>query len=60
MVLSSFEAEELATTAVALLGDPERLAAMRARGRSYVLREHAPARFRERLRQAFQGLDRRC
>src|SRR5205823_7189933 len=59
VVLSSFDAEELAATAVSLLGDPERLAEMRARGRSYVLREHAPARFRERLRQAFHGLDHR-
>jgi glycosyltransferase involved in cell wall biosynthesis len=60
VVLSSVNAEELAATAVSLLGDPDRLAEMRTRGRSYVLREHAPARFRERLRQAFHSLDRRC
>jgi glycosyltransferase involved in cell wall biosynthesis len=51
-VLGSFEPEELAAAAVALLGDAGTLAAMRAQGRVYVEREHAPARLRELLRAA--------
>ena len=56
-VLSGFGADELADTVLELLGDPARLAEMRRRGRSYVAREHSPARFREQLAIAFEKLD---
>jgi glycosyltransferase involved in cell wall biosynthesis len=49
VLLDTYEPEELATAAAALLGDPKRLTAMRAAGRAYVEREHTPARLRERL-----------
>ncbi|HVV58629.1 MAG TPA: glycosyltransferase family 4 protein [Gaiellaceae bacterium] len=50
VVLSSFAADELAATAAAMLTDADTLVAMRARGRAYVQREHAPARLVELLR----------
>ena len=42
---------------VELLSDPERLLALRRRGRAYVEREHSPARLRELLAAAFAELD---
>jgi glycosyltransferase involved in cell wall biosynthesis len=51
-VLSGFSAEELAGTVRELLGDHDRLAAMRKQGREYVLREHAPERLRDLLAAA--------
>lgn len=48
-VLGSFDAEELAETAAALLQDTGTLARMRASGRAYVEREHSPERLRELL-----------
>jgi phosphatidylinositol alpha-1,6-mannosyltransferase len=53
VVLEGWTPEELADTAAELLGDPARLAAMRASGREYVVREHSPARLRELLAEAF-------
>ncbi len=49
-LLESFEPEELASAAAALLGDAATLAAMRSQGRAYVEREHSPDRLRELLR----------
>ncbi len=57
VVLSSWTPEELAETAAELLGDPARLAAMRASGREYVVREHSPERLRTLLAEAFRELD---
>ena len=57
VVLESFGEDELAETIVSLLGDRERLAAMRRSGREYVAREHSPARFRDLLAEAFRELD---
>ena len=57
LVLSGFSAEELAAAVRGLLGDADRLAEMRRRGREYVLREHSPARFREQLSVALADLD---
>jgi glycosyltransferase involved in cell wall biosynthesis len=57
VVLQGWTPEELAETAADLLGDPGRLAAMRASGREYVAREHSPARLRELLAEAFRELD---
>jgi phosphatidylinositol alpha-mannosyltransferase len=57
LVLSGFSSEELAATVVTLLDDPETLVAMRSRGRTYVEREHSPARFRSLLEAALAGLD---
>lgn len=56
-VLSSFSAEELASTVLELLARPGALAEMRRRGRAHVADEHSPARFRERLAAAFAELD---
>jgi glycosyltransferase involved in cell wall biosynthesis len=56
-VLDGFEPAELARTAAELLSDAAGLAEMRRRGRDYVVREHSPARFRERLGAAFRELD---
>ncbi len=56
-VLSSFRRDELAETVVELLRDPARLLEMRARGREYVLREHAPGRLVGLLARAFRTLD---
>ena len=56
-VLSSFSADELASTVVELLERPGTLADMRRRGRARVVEEHSPARFRERLAAAFAELD---
>jgi glycosyltransferase involved in cell wall biosynthesis len=53
VVLSGFSAEELATTVRGLLDDPDRLAAMRHRGREHVAREHSPDRLRQLLAGAF-------
>jgi glycosyltransferase involved in cell wall biosynthesis len=49
VVLSSFDANDLAATALGLLASQEELRAMRKRGREYVEQEHAPAVFRRRL-----------
>jgi glycosyltransferase involved in cell wall biosynthesis len=56
-VLESFDPDELADRAEALLGDGDRLLDMRRRGRAYVVREHDPARLREALREALDELD---
>ena len=56
-VLDSFDADELADRAAALLGDGDRLREMRRRGRAYVVREHDPARLRDALREALDELD---
>ena len=56
-VLAGFGAEELADALVELLRDPVTLAAMRRRGRDYVVREHSPQRFRELLAVACAELD---
>jgi glycosyltransferase involved in cell wall biosynthesis len=57
-VLESFGEEELATTAVELLTDEDRLTEMRLRGREYVARKHSPERLRGLLRTAFEDLER--
>ena len=57
VVLESFGDDELADTIVSLLAEPDRLVAMRRSGRDYVAREHAPARFRDLLAQAFREAD---
>jgi glycosyltransferase involved in cell wall biosynthesis len=57
VVLDGFEPDELARQVIALLEDPDRLMAMRKAGRAYVEREHAPARFHERLAAALAELD---
>lgn len=54
-ILSGFGADELAETAVELLGDAATLAAMRSAGRAYVAREHSPERLRELLAAALEG-----
>jgi glycosyltransferase involved in cell wall biosynthesis len=56
-VLESFDPDELADRAEALLGDGDRLLDMRRRGRAYVVREHDPARLRDALREALVELD---
>jgi glycosyltransferase involved in cell wall biosynthesis len=56
-VTSSWSERELAETLLELLGDRTLLAGLRARGRAYVLEEHAPERFRERLDEAFRRVD---
>ena len=55
--LDGWTPEELADTSAGLLDDPARLAAMRARGREYVAREHSPERLRMLLAEAFAELD---
>ena len=57
VVLESFDADALAEAVVALLADRERLAAARRAARTYVEREHAPARLRNRLATAFEVMD---
>lgn len=54
-VLGGFGADELAETAVELLGDAGTLAQMRSAGRAYVAREHSPERLRELLGAALDG-----
>lgn len=56
-VLSTFSADELATTVLELLARPDALAEMRRRGRDHVLAEHSPEHFRARLAAAFAELD---
>ena len=56
-VLSGFDPEELADRVAALLGDRDRLLAMRRRGHAYVVREHDPAHLREALARALEELD---
>jgi glycosyltransferase involved in cell wall biosynthesis len=56
-VLEGFSVDELAATLAELLEDPASLVAMRAAGREYVAREHAPERFRESLAAAFAAVD---
>ena len=56
-MLDSFDPDELADAAIELLRDPVTLAAMRRRGRDYVVREHSPKRFRELLAVACAELD---
>ena len=56
-VLADFEPETLADAIVTALGDPQRLAEQRARGRSYVEAHHSPARFRTELAAAFAEVD---
>jgi glycosyltransferase involved in cell wall biosynthesis len=56
-VLAGFSAEELAETVSALLDDVATLGRMRAAGREFVAREHAPARFRSLLADALRAVD---
>jgi glycosyltransferase involved in cell wall biosynthesis len=56
-VLAGFDADELADHAEALLSDADRLAAMRTRGRDYVVREHDPGHLGQALRAALEDLD---
>jgi glycosyltransferase involved in cell wall biosynthesis len=56
-VTTSFDADELAERALALLGDPDRLRRMRRTGREYVEREHDPARLVSTLGEALSLLD---
>jgi glycosyltransferase involved in cell wall biosynthesis len=60
VVLTSFAVEELVETMTALLTDETRLAVMRARGRDFVVREHAPAQVRKRLAATLAELDSLC
>jgi glycosyltransferase involved in cell wall biosynthesis len=48
-LLDGWSPEELAAMVDGLLADAATLAALRRRGREYVVREHSPARLRERL-----------
>jgi glycosyltransferase involved in cell wall biosynthesis len=57
VVLTSFAVEELVEAMAALLGDQARLATMRASGRDFVVREHAPERVRQRVAAALAELD---
>jgi glycosyltransferase involved in cell wall biosynthesis len=57
-VLEGFGEEELATTALELLRDEDRLGEMRRRGREYVAKNHSPERLRRLLRTAFEDLER--
>ena len=57
VVLGGFSPEKLATAAVGLLRDRERLLELRRRGRAYVVAEHGLERFRERLAAALADLD---
>jgi phosphatidylinositol alpha-mannosyltransferase len=57
-VLEGFTAAELAATLEELIDDPATLMAMRAAGRAYVEREHAPSHFRELLEAALDAVDR--
>jgi phosphatidylinositol alpha-mannosyltransferase len=56
-VLAGWSECELADAIVELLRDEAALRDLRARGRAYVEREHAPARLRELLAAAFEDLD---
>ena len=56
-VLSGFDPEELAASALELLRDAASLATMRRSGRDYVVREHSPERLRELLRPALEEVD---
>jgi glycosyltransferase involved in cell wall biosynthesis len=56
-VLSGFQPGELAERALAMLGDPATLCAMRRRGRAHVVREHDPAALRAALAEAVEVLD---
>jgi len=56
-VLTGFSAEELAESVSDLLEDVATLGRMRAAGREYVAREHAPARFRALLADALRAVD---
>jgi len=57
VVLPGFDAPMLASTVVELLRDPARLARMRASGRAYVEREHAPEALRRRLAPILEDLN---
>jgi glycosyltransferase involved in cell wall biosynthesis len=56
-VLSTFDPDELAQRAQALLGDHDRLAGMRRRGRDYVIREHNRARLAKALAETLELLE---
>jgi glycosyltransferase involved in cell wall biosynthesis len=56
-ILSGFDPEELAHRAEALLGDLERLGAMRRAGRAYVVRHHDPSKLRAALAEALEVID---
>lgn len=59
-VLTGFGVDELAETALALLESEPTLVELRRRGREYVVGEHSPERFRERLARAMAELDARA
>jgi glycosyltransferase involved in cell wall biosynthesis len=54
VITSGWTAAELADRVLSLLADVATLTGMRRRGREYVLREHTPARLRERLSVALE------
>jgi glycosyltransferase involved in cell wall biosynthesis len=56
-VTRGFDERELAEAIVSMLGDEAALRELRAGGRAYVEREHAPEHFRELLGAAFEELD---
>jgi glycosyltransferase involved in cell wall biosynthesis len=56
-VLDGFDAGELSGAIAALADSPDEAAAMRAAGRAYVTRIHAPSRFRELVAHALAELD---
>ncbi len=56
-VLGTWSERELADEIVDLLRDEPTLRELRARGRAYVERDHAPERLRELLAAAFEELD---
>lgn len=56
-VMSTFDAAELASEAVAMLEAPERLLSCRRSGRAYVTAHHTPAALAALLRRAFDDLD---
>jgi glycosyltransferase involved in cell wall biosynthesis len=56
-IMSSFDPEELAERAEALLRDVDRLGEMRRFGRAYVVREHDSARLCDALGEALEVLD---
>ncbi len=56
-VTPGWAARDLADCVLELLGDLDLLARARAAARPYVAREHAPARFRGLLAEAFHDLD---
>jgi len=57
LVTEGFDEASLAGAVLSLLDRPQELVEMRRRGREHVEREHAPAAFQERLREALEAVD---